>query len=72
MVAGDERPWETAGMSAGPKAGDGYRASSLPYHYHFRSPYLGSCASVSHDETEAKRKLLEKILCAPNVEHDHD
>lgn len=31
MVAGDGRAWETAGRSAGPKAGDGYRASSLRY-----------------------------------------
>ena len=31
MATGDGRPWETAGMSAGPAAGDGYRASSLPY-----------------------------------------
>jgi len=30
MTTGDGRPWETAGMSAGPTAGDGYRASSLP------------------------------------------
>ncbi len=31
MAIGDGRPRETAGMSAGPKAGDDYRASSLPY-----------------------------------------
>jgi hypothetical protein len=31
MATGDERPRETAGMSAGLKASNGYRASSLPY-----------------------------------------
>ena len=33
-VTGDGRPWETMGMSAGPKVCNGYRASSLPYHHH--------------------------------------
>ena len=37
-----------------------------------RSPYLGSCASVSHDEIETKGKLLEKMLCVPNAENNHD
>ena len=31
MAIADGRLWETAGMSAGPKASDGYRASSLPH-----------------------------------------